>query len=148
MNSDYKHTEYGTLMFIIFVGSGALIAFVFFAMLVDGELAAALIMVAIYLLGIAMFYNFTIEVSDRVLKFWFGIGIIKKTISLSEIQAAREVESPWYYFWGIKSIPGGWYYAISPGRAVEIVLKDGKLLRLGTDQPDELKKAIDSAARV
>ena len=40
---------------------------------------------------------------------------------------------------------GGWLYAIAPGPAVEIILKNGKLFHFGTDQPDLLKEAINAA---
>jgi hypothetical protein len=92
-----------------------------------------------------MFYGLTIELSTDKLSFWFGIGLIRKSYSFEEIQSATEVKSPWYYLWGIKSIPDGWLYAIGPGTALEIVLKSGKKFRLGTDEPQELKRAIDEA---
>jgi len=72
---------------------------------------------------------------------------IRKSFSLSEIQSAQKVINPWYYLWGVKSIPGGWLYAIAPGAAVEIVLENGKIIRLGTNQPKILKQAIDTATK-
>ncbi len=122
-----------------------LIAFVFFSILAEGQFVSAFLMIALYLLGLALFYAFTIEISDGKLKFWFGIGWVGKSYSLKTIISAREVENPWYYFWGIKSIPGGWYYAISPGSAVEIIFKNGKKIHLGTNQSGKLKQTIDDA---
>jgi hypothetical protein len=53
------------------------------------------------------------------------------------------VQNPWYYFWGIKLIPGGWLYSIAPGgRAVELVMEDRKVIRLGTNRPEEIKQRI------
>ncbi len=132
-------------MFIVFFGTGVLIAFIFFSILAEGRLVSAFLMIGLYLLGIALFYALTVEISGGKLKFWFGIGAIQKSVPLSEIESSREVVNPWYYFWGIKSIPGGWFYAIAPGPAVEILLKSGKIIHLGTDQPELLKQAIDAA---
>ena len=89
-------------------------------------------MIGTYFFGLISFYSFTVEISAEKLKFWFGIGIVQKTYFLCEIQSTREVENPWYYFWGVKSIPGGWFYAIAPGTAVEIELKNGRVVQLGT----------------
>jgi len=147
MESEYKHTQYGTLMFGVFFVTGILIAVVFLAITAEGRLGSALVMTALYLLGLALFYSFTVEISKGKLSIWFGIGWIRKSFSLSEIQSVQEVINPWYYLWGVKSIPGGWLYAIAPGDAVEIVLENGKIIRLGTNQPKILKQAIDKATK-
>jgi len=73
--------------------------------------------------------------------------MVRKTIALSEIQSTRAIKNPWYYFWGVKSIPGGWFYAVAPGATVEMTLKDGRILQLGTNQPDNLSQAIETARR-
>ena len=145
MNAEYRHTQFGLLMFVVFFASGILIAVIVFETIADGRLGHAIFDTSIYLLGLALFYTSTIEIADGKLKFWFGIGLIRKTVHLSDIQSVRAVTNPWYYFWGIKSIPGGWLYAIAPGPAVEIILKNGKLFHFGTDQPELLKEAIDAA---
>jgi len=145
MKAEYRHTQYGSFMVLVFLITGILIAAVAFGMVAEGRVPSAILMLGFYLSGLVMFYAFTIEISDVKLKFWFGIGIIQKTIALSEIQSTKEIKNPWYYFWGIKSIPGGWLYAIAPGTAVEIVLQDGKIIQLGTDQPTNLVRAIETA---
>ena len=145
MNAKYKHTQFGALMFAVFLATGVLISVVALKIIAEGRLATAILMICIYLLGLVLFYSFTIEISEGKLNFWFGIGVIRKSVPLSEIESAQEVVNPWYYFWGIKSIPGGWFYAIAPGPAVEILLKSGKIIHLGTDQPELLRQAIDAA---
>ena len=145
MEAKYRHTQYGALMFIVFFTTGILIAVVALRILAEDRLLSAILMILIYLFGLAMFYSFTIEITEEKLKFWFGMGVARKTIALSEIRSTRVVKNPWYYFWGIKSIPGGWFYAIAPGTAVEIDVGNGRIIQLGTDQPKELNQAIESA---
>jgi hypothetical protein len=145
MEVEYRHTQYGALMFVVFLITGVLIAVVALAIIAEDRMLAAIVMICVYLLGLGMFYSFTIEISEGKLKFWFGIGIIRKTYALSEVQSTKEVDNPWYYFWGVKSISGGWLWAIAPGTAVEIVLKNGRIVHLGTNQPKKLKRAIDTA---
>ena len=145
MEGKYKHTQYGILMFVVFLVTGILIAVVASAIIAEGRILSAILMICVYLIGLAMFYSFTVEISAEKLKFWFGIGIVRKTYALSEVQSTKDIKNPWYYFWGVKSIPGGWFYAIAPGAAVEIGLKNRKVVQVGTDQPKKLKLAIDNA---
>ena len=145
MEAEYRHTQYGALMFVVFRMTGILIAVVALMIIAEGRMLSAILMICVYLFGLGLFYSFTVEISEEKLKFWFGIGVIRKTYALSEIQSTKEVENPWYYFWGVKSIPGGWFYAIAPGTAVEIELKNGRVVQLGTNQPEKLKLAIDTA---
>ena len=145
MEGKYKHTQYGILMFVVFLVTGILIAVVASAIIAEGRILSAILMICVYLIGLAMFYSFTVEISAEKLKFWFGIGIVRKTYALSEVQSTKEIKNPWYYFWGVKSIPGGWFYAIAPGTAVEIELRDGRIIQLGTNQPKKLNQAIEIA---
>jgi len=145
MKAKYRHTQYGTFMFLVFLLTGILIAVVALRILAEDRVPSAILMLGVYLFGLLMFYSLTVEISEEKLKFWFGIGIIQKTIALSEIQSTKEVKNPWYYFWGVKSIPGGWFYAIAPGTAVEIELRDGRIIQLGTNQPKILNQAIETA---
>ena len=145
MEAKYRHTQYGTLMFLVFLITGILIAVVARKIIAEDRVLSIISMLGVYLLGVAMFYALTVEIAEEKLKFWFGIGLVCKTIALSEIQTTKEVKNPWYYFWGIKSIPGGWFYAIAPGTAVEIELRDGRIIQLGTNQPGKLNQAIEAA---
>ncbi len=145
MEVRYRHTQYGALMFIVFLITGVLITVVAQRILAEDRVLSAILTIVLYLSGLAMFYSLTVEVSEEKLKFWFGVGIVRKAIALSEIQSTKVVKNPWYYFWGVKLIPGGWFYAIAPGTAVEIEFRDGKIIQLGTDQPKKLNQAIETA---
>ena len=132
-------------MGVVFLVTGVLIGYAALAIIAEVRWASAAMMIFSYALGVALFTSFTIEVSEEKLKFRFGIGLIQKTYLIREIESAREVINSWYYFWGAKSIPSGWFYAIAPGEAVEIILKNGKIVQLGTNQFRELKNTIDKA---
>ena len=148
MEAEYRHTQYGILMGAVFLVTGTLIVYVALAIIAESRWESAVIMMCLYVLGIASFHSFTIEVSEEKLKFRFGIGMIQKSYFIEEIKSVKEVVNPWYYFWGIKSIPGGWFYAIAPGEAVEIILKNGKIVQLGTNQSKMLKEAIEAAIQL
>lgn len=142
MKAKYRYTQYGIFMFLVFLLTGILIAVVAPRTLAEDRVPSAILMVGVYLFGLLMFYSLTVEISEEKLRFWFGIGIIQKTIALSGIQSTKEIKNPWYYFWGVKSIPGGWFYAIAPGTAVEIELRDGRIIQLGTNQPKNLIRLL------
>jgi hypothetical protein len=148
MVAEYRHTQYGILMGVVFLVTGALIVYFALEIIAESRWESAVIMICLYVLGVASFHSFTIEVSEEKLKFRFGIGIIQKSYFIAEIKSVKEVINPWYYFWGVKSIPGGWFYAIAPGEAIEIILKNGKVVQLGTNQSKMLKEAIDAAIQL
>ena len=141
----YKHTQYGILMSAVFLIIGVLIGFLALAIIAEGRWGSAIAMLFLYLFGVASFYSLTIEVADEKLKFWFGMGVVQKTYFVKEIQSVTEIVNPWYYFWGVKSIPRGWFYAIAPGEALEIFLENGKIVQLGTNQSQKLKTVMELA---
>jgi len=147
MQAKYRHTQYGTATVMLFLITGILIVVVALQIIAEGRPLSAIFMLGLYLLGLLMFTSLTVEIAEEQLRFWFGTGMVRKTIALSEIQSTRAIKNPWYYFWGVKSIPGGWFYAVAPGAAVEISLKNGKIIQLGTNQPDNLSQAIETARR-
>ena len=116
MQPVYKHTQYGALMFGIFIVVAILIAVVAWAIISEGRIAAAIIMICVYLLGVSLFYSFTVEVKADRIKFWFGIGIFRKAYMLNEIKSTRQVKNPWYYFLGSQIHPRWLVVRHRPGR--------------------------------
>jgi hypothetical protein len=121
-------------------------AIAFAAAGVNTESAVAFGAVAL-LMGIvlAMFHALTIRVSRCDVELSFGIGLIRKRFDLNAIQSASVVRTRWYHGWGIKKIRGGWLYNVSGFDAVEIQLANAHHDRIGTDEPDKLLAAIQSA---
>jgi hypothetical protein len=48
---------------------------------------------------------------------------------------------------GIRYIPSGWLYIVSGTTAIQLELKDGSKINLGTNDPDNLVEAIKSQLR-
>ncbi len=106
---------------------------------------AMLAISAFQLILIALFGTLTVKIEDEDLKIHFGLGLIRKSFPLNEIKSTDIVKNKWYYGWGIRFTPHGWLYNVSGYMAVEIDMKGTIKYRIGTNQPDELKKAIDRA---
>ena len=153
MNPEYKHTQIGLVTIIMILLVGALTWFAFDTAIksADGQSGmmlklVGLLVAGLFVLMLAAFYSFTIQMDGEEISFWFGFGVAGKKVSFKDIRSFVVVQNPWYYFWGIKSIPGGWLYSIAPGgRAVELVLKDGKLIRLGTNHPEEIEQRLEKS---
>ena len=61
---------------------------------------------------------------------------------------AREVRNSWWYGWGLRKVPGGWMFNNAGYGAVELRLASGRVFRIGTDEPDAVLSAIESARSV
>ncbi len=140
----YKHSQSGWVI-IFSVGNTSLIFLVlafFLQMSIIGWIAIFLLVLTLFIFG-----SLTIEVTSEKLKWYFGIGLVRKSIFLQEIQTVSIVKNPWYYGWGIRLTPHGWLYNVSGTRGVEIELKSGKKFRLGSDEPEKLAEVIDNGIR-
>jgi hypothetical protein len=51
-------------------------------------------------------------------------------------------QTGWYYGWGVRMGSGGWMFNVSGLDAVEIEMESGGRFRIGTDEPEELVRAI------
>ncbi|MCK6563017.1 hypothetical protein L6R21_27815 [bacterium] len=141
----YRHTQVGTVI-IIAVLCAAIVTLFVLVMGAGPSWFSPLTVLAITGVVLAMFSSLTVEVEKSTLTCWFGVGFVRKTILLSEVDQVRAVENPWFVGWGIRWIPGSyWVWNVSGFRAVELVMKNGTRFRIGTDQPEALVQAITLA---
>ena len=153
MGEEFRYTQVGILTILMILLAAAFTAFVFASGLksTEGQDATilkvtGLVVAGVFVLALASFYSFTIQIADGKLNFWFGFGVGGKSFPIEGIRSVETVKNPWYYFWGIKSIPGGWLYSITPGgRAIEMIFKDNRKIHLGTNRPEEIKQRLDKA---
>jgi len=105
----------------------------------------SILILIFFIAALVLFYALTVGIQNNIITCRFGIGLIRKSISITEIQSVRAVQNPWYAGWGIRWIPGQyWLWNVSGFKAVELTLKDGKRFRIGTDEPEALVRAIES----
>lgn len=100
-----------------------------------------LLMVILAIIAL-IFSSLTIEIDADALNWRFGLGVWTKRIAVEDIVSAVPVRNPWWYGFGIHRTPRGWLYNVSGLDAVEICLRDGRTLRLGTDEPGKLLSAL------
>ena len=139
----YRHRQVGILIPLALAFSVVPMAIVF--ILLPQVRVVTGVALGTLLLCILLFYSLTVEVSTDELVASFGPGVIRKRFRMADIHAARAVRNPWYYGWGIRLTPHGWLFNISGFDAVELELKDNRKFRIGTDDPQGLIAAIQTA---
>ena len=153
MNEEYQHTQVGIVTILVILLSAAFTAFVLVSALqsAQGQTATLLgitgfVVTGVFILVLVVFNSFTIRIAPGTVSFWFGWGVARQSLPIEAIRSVEIVRNPWYYFWGIKSIPGGWLYSIAPGgRSIELVLKDHRKIRLGTNRAEEIELRLRQA---
>ena len=151
----YKHTQIGYLMLSI-----TLAVLILFARLQitaraeppsydSGTNFAVTAIMAFILFTLASFSTLAVVIDGQFLRVRFGWGIFRKKFPLTEIAAARKVKNRWYYGWGIRLWfwPKMWIFNVSGFDAVELTMKNGKIYRIGTDEPDVLEEALLKCVR-
>lgn len=135
----YRHTQYSLIFFATFAIVTALVLFA----LQHGKQGAelAFFIVAFVLL---LFFRLKITVDDQKVSWLLGIGMVKKSLLFTDIASVSIVQSAWYHGWGVRLIKNGdaTLYSVAGSYAVEMAMKDGTIIRLGSTQPEKLKAAI------
>jgi hypothetical protein len=141
----YRHTQVGWAV----LGSTALVAILALSWLPAEAASAALIpLVVVAALVLLIFCCLTVEVDREAVRLRFGIGLVRKQIGLADVSSWSAVRNPWYSGWGIRLGPGYVLWNVSGLDAVELVLRNGRRFRVGTDEPDALASAIAQAKGV
>ena len=141
----YQHTQIGhVIIWSLFV---AAVLFAINATFGSSPHRGSLLVVSVVLLiTLALFYKLTITINEETLLASFGIGMIRKRVSVAEIAAWEPIRIRWWFGWGIHLTPYGWLYNVSGFDAVAIKLRSGRKFALGTDDPQGLAAAIGSCS--
>ena len=140
----YKHSQPGWVIIASFVAILMLILLVPGKKPDENGMKVAGTIIAVCL---ALFYKLTVVLDDNLVVIKFGYGVIRMKYALSDIAAVAVVKNKWWYGWGIRYLGTGWLYNVSGLDAVEIKLKNGKIHRIGTDEPLELEKALKESIK-
>ena len=143
MTETYRHRQTSQWLRMAAVGPGVILFAVLFLRPLHGPaLVAALGALVIVSVAGWMFSTLTIAVDAQSLRWWFGPGLMSREIARAAIASVEHVRNPWWYGFGVHRTPRGWLYNVGGLDAVEIALRDGGALRLGTDEPEALLGAL------
>ena len=120
----YKKTQFGVLLNIV-LGLISIITIGFFLFQIGSNpipLIPTLILISLFTLIILNFYKLTVTITDKKIEAKFGIGLIKRSLLLSEIDYStiEEIKIPAVYGIGIRITPHGTLYNVKIGNAIKI----------------------------
>ena len=146
----YKHTQTGYLILVVMLAIMALFTWAQITARLEppsidsGTNFAVTAIMALILIILASFVTLTVLIDENYVRIKFGYGLFLKKLFLKEIASVKVVKNHWYYGWGIRLWlwPTTWIYNVSGLDAVELIMKNGKIYRIGTDEPKELETAI------
>jgi hypothetical protein len=84
------------------------------------------------------FATLTVQVDRERLLLRFGLGLWRRTVPLPEVESARPLKIPWCWGYGIRLAPKGWLYRVGGRDVVDLLLRGGRHVYVGTDDPEGL----------
>lgn len=88
------------------------------------------------------FRSLTVTVDDTMIEIQYGGWLNAKQILLSQVAECTITQSPLWKGWGIHFTGDAWLYNVYGQDVVEVILRDGTKILIGTDEPSELAAAI------
>jgi hypothetical protein len=147
MKIDYNHRQIGWVMLGVAAATMVVIAapLVLTAPRNTAILLPLLFVFSIMAIVTILFSSMTVQLDEDVLRWHFGPSFWRNRLALAEIQEATAIKTKWYWGYGIKFFgPRRWLYNVSGTDAVELKLRDGGWVRLGTDDVAGLIQALRS----
>jgi hypothetical protein len=138
----YRHTQVGRLQVAVAVLSLGLA--VVAALAVDLGALAAILALAVLPITFS-FMTLTVAVGDTHVSLRFGYGIVRKRLALADITGCAKVQTTFLDGIGIRMVSRGWLYNVTAGSAVELMIVGGRRVLIGTDEPEKLLAAVESA---
>lgn len=150
MQASYKKTQIGWLIIFIFIPIILFFAgFLYYQEVLgkpfgDNPVPSSFFLgfLLLFLIVLALFATLTVTGFPNYIEIKFGIGLIRKKFYYKDIRSCSVQKNPLIYGWGIRKIPGGWLYNVSGSMSVQLGMKDGKMYRIGTAEPQELEQFI------
>jgi hypothetical protein len=142
----YRHRQFSLYAVGSFVAATALMGFAFFFPAyprIETGMVVVFLCMAAFLAVLHFFVAFlTVEVSPQELTWCFGGGFWRNRMKREDITGVTRVRLPWWYGLGVKYDRPAWVYLVAPGAGVEVVARNGDIVRVGTDDPDGLMAAL------
>jgi len=143
----YAHSQW---MWPLWVALPAASAAGVIALLADLGPDDARVAIVVAVAGLAVLLvlgKLTVEIDDALLQWRFGLlGWPRWRLPLADIAAVEKAGSTLAEGWGIRRTREGMLYNASGRLAVRLRLRDGRTIRLGSDEPERLAAFI--AARL
>jgi hypothetical protein len=147
----YSHTQFGTAI-LLSVAAAAIFMVTILALTTRSSggiralpvpaLATVGLMLVMLLASALVFTRLNVRVGTGEVSWRFGLGLLEHRIPISDIVSATVVTNPIIAGFGVRRLPDGWLYNVSGTKAVELMIRDGRRVRIGSDEPEALAQAI------
>lgn len=149
MKPIYEHTQFGSvILFIMLIPVLGLVAAVAVSDAQPAALIPAVIVTVFILFTMVIFGSLTVKVSPEHVLLHFGPGWPRRSIPVEQISGVRVVRNAAWMGLGIHFIHRGMIYNVSGLDGVEISLNNGRLVRIGTDEPAALARAVEAVMKI
>lgn len=144
----YSHTQRSPLHYLLLLPAAVLVAI---GLLQDADPEASILLgvvAGVLILLSFSFQHLTVEDEGDRLRARFGpIPLFQTSVRYEDITDVRAARSSLLDGWGIHWVPGrGWTYNLWGFGCVEL-RRHGRILRIGTDEPEELAAFVNSRIR-
>jgi hypothetical protein len=138
----YQRTQiaWPTIAPLVIVGGGVVPLFWRTHLVVPMWIVAGAVVVSLLL-----FATLTVTVTSDGVEAAFGIGVVRKRLMFGDVVSFMPVRNTWLHGWGIHYFPGGVVWNASGLSAVEFKLTSGRLVRMGTAEPEAFAAAVAQA---
>ena len=92
-----------------------------------------------------MIARVAVDVDDAAVSVGYAAGLARRRIDLRQIERVETTKTAWYAGWGIRFTPDGLLYNAWGRKGVKLRLVSGKKLTIGSDEPELLLTAIETA---
>jgi hypothetical protein len=138
----YLHVQRGDLLIGILATTSSATLGVMFA---AGPSLIASVALLVQSVTALAFCSSVVEIANGQLSVRYGPGWVKRKVAIREIVSCGIVISPLAYGWGVRHEARGYSWRLSQAAAVELHLKRGRVVRIGTDRPFKLVEAVNFA---
>ena len=147
---DYNHVQVSYIFFIWFILLVPFLLLFFEGLSVvnfpnKSQLLISSLVLLVAAIPLFSISSLRIQIFEGILRWRFGLGLLKKERLIANIESASPVRNKWWYGWSVRILPHCILYNAWGLDAVEIVFTDGSRLRLGTDEPETLCRTIQKA---
>jgi len=139
-DSAYEHTQHGWWHWLIY-GNAAVLLVTLCILPAHPVIGTVFPIVVVSLMALAfMFRELTVRDASEALIVEFGpLHVFRKRVAYADIAKVSPARSRFIDGWGIHyGLGEGWIWNISGYDCVRLELKNGRRLRIGTDEPEKL----------
>lgn len=142
----YRETRPATILRVVLGGSAAIVLAVAVLLPAEPQLRALVASAALLELLLLLFlHQLVIEVREDVLELRFGWGWIRRRYAIADLASARFREWSWLQGPGVRVGVRCSRYLVARGEVVELHLKSGWRILLGTADARKLLRALGEA---